>query len=239
MSRSLAAIFSLLVVAAADGPPLPHAAGAPAGPGPGCGGSFTAARGDTLYSIARRCETSVAELVQENRLGQPPQLAAGQRLGIPGFAAAEPPKPPGGGAATPPGPGAASASADTARSPGATTAAAGAARGRQRLSLPGGRHPLLAGALGADQPDGLARGQSGGRPAGHRRGHGDPAAAGCGAAGADAAARAAGQRAASGARRGSAAATSPAAASPAAPGNLAAAPLHGAACSAAGGRRGG
>ena len=54
-------------------------------PGPGCGGGFTAARGDTLYSIARRCETSVAELVQENRLGRPPVLEPGQRLAIPGF----------------------------------------------------------------------------------------------------------------------------------------------------------
>src|SRR5437868_7539822 len=94
MSRSLAAIFAFLLTAAADGPPLPHAAGVPAGPGPGCGGSFTAARGDTLYSIARRCETSVAGLVQENRLGRPPQLAAGQELDIPGFAARERPKPP-------------------------------------------------------------------------------------------------------------------------------------------------
>ena len=82
MSRSLAAFCFLPLIAAA---PLPHAAGAPAGPGPGCGGGFTAARGDTLYSIARRCETSVAELVQENRLGRPPQLAAGQQLEIPGF----------------------------------------------------------------------------------------------------------------------------------------------------------
>jgi LysM repeat protein len=79
-------MFSLLLVAAADAPPLPHAAGRPDGPGPGCGGGFTAARGDTLYSIARRCETTVTELVQENRLGRPPQLAAGQQLDIPGFA---------------------------------------------------------------------------------------------------------------------------------------------------------
>jgi LysM repeat protein len=94
MSRSLAACSALLLIAAANEPPLPHASGAPAGPGPGCGGGFTAARGDTLYSIARRCETSVVELVQENRLGQPPVLAAGQRLGIPGFDGAEAPKPP-------------------------------------------------------------------------------------------------------------------------------------------------
>ena len=98
MSRPLAAFLFLLLIAAANGPSpataLPHASGAPAGPGPGCGGGFTAARGDTLYSIARRCETSVAELVQENRLGQPPVLAAGRALAIPGFARAEAPKPP-------------------------------------------------------------------------------------------------------------------------------------------------
>lgn len=85
MSRAFALPFAFFLIAAAEAAPLPHAAGAPAGPGPGCGGSFTAARGDTLYSIARRCETSVAELVQENALGRPPQLAAGQRLDIPGF----------------------------------------------------------------------------------------------------------------------------------------------------------
>lgn len=86
MSRLIALITAFFLTAAAEAGPLPHAAGAPAGPGPGCGGGFTAARGDTLYSIARRCETTVTELAQENRLGQPPQLAAGQDLTIPGFA---------------------------------------------------------------------------------------------------------------------------------------------------------
>jgi peptidoglycan DL-endopeptidase CwlS len=85
MSRSFALLFAFFLTAAVEATPLPHASGAPAGPGPGCGGGFTAARGDTLYSIARRCETSVTELVQENRLGRPQQLAAGQRLAIPGF----------------------------------------------------------------------------------------------------------------------------------------------------------
>jgi LysM repeat protein len=85
MSRAFALPLAFFLIAAAEAAPLPHASGAPAGPGPGCGGGFTAARGDTLYSIARRCETSVAELVQENDLGRPPQLATGQRLDIPGF----------------------------------------------------------------------------------------------------------------------------------------------------------
>src|SRR5690349_1511750 len=94
MSRLIAVLSALFLAAAADGAPLPHASGAPAGPGPGCGGAFTAARGDTLYSIARRCETSVAELVQENRLGRPQQLAAGQQLDIPGFGRRESLAPP-------------------------------------------------------------------------------------------------------------------------------------------------
>ncbi|HTU12843.1 MAG TPA: LysM peptidoglycan-binding domain-containing protein [Allosphingosinicella sp.] len=94
MSRPLALIFAFFLTAAAERAPLPHAAGAPAGPGPGCGGGFTAARGDTLYSIARRCETSVTELTQENRLGRPPRLSAGQALAIPGFERAEAPRPP-------------------------------------------------------------------------------------------------------------------------------------------------
>jgi LysM repeat protein len=93
MSRAIAACLALLLTAAADGPSLPHASGAPAGPGPGCGGGFTAARGDTLWSIARRCETTVTELVQENRLGEPPVLETGQVLGIPGFDRPEAPKP--------------------------------------------------------------------------------------------------------------------------------------------------
>lgn len=85
MSRLIAVLFALSLTAAAQAAPLPHASGRPDGPGPGCGGGFTAARGDTLYSIARRCETSVTELMQENRLGRPPRLAAGQQLDIPGF----------------------------------------------------------------------------------------------------------------------------------------------------------
>ncbi len=85
MSRLFALLSAFLLSATAEATPLPHASGAPAGPGPGCGGGFTAARGDTLYSIARRCETSVAELIQENGLGRPPRLAEGQRLAVPGF----------------------------------------------------------------------------------------------------------------------------------------------------------
>lgn len=94
MSRPLALFFAFFLIAAADSGPLPHASGRPDGPGPGCGGAYTAARGDTLYSIARRCETSVAELVQENRLGSRPVLEPGQRLAIPGFEPAAPPLPP-------------------------------------------------------------------------------------------------------------------------------------------------
>ena len=94
MSRPLALLFAFFLIAAADSGPLPHASGRPDGPGPGCGGGFTAARGDTLWSIARRCESSVAELMQENRLGRPPVLETGQRLAIPGFARDEASPPP-------------------------------------------------------------------------------------------------------------------------------------------------
>jgi LysM repeat protein len=80
MSRAAAALLSLILIAAADTGPLPHAAGTPDGAGPRCGGGFTAARGDTLYSIARRCGVTVAELVEGNGLGHPPRLAAGQRI---------------------------------------------------------------------------------------------------------------------------------------------------------------
>lgn len=82
MSRPLALLFAFFLIAADDTGPLPHASGTPAGPGRNCGGAYTVARGDTLYSIARRCETSVAWLVRVNELGDPPQLEPGQELEI-------------------------------------------------------------------------------------------------------------------------------------------------------------
>lgn len=50
----------------------------------GCGASITTYSGDTVYSIARRCNVSVRELIEANRLQAPYQINAGQVLRIPG-----------------------------------------------------------------------------------------------------------------------------------------------------------
>lgn len=84
MSRSLAAVvLAVFLIAAVDGPPAPA--------GRGCGGNYIVVRGDTLVSVARRCESSVAELAQENGGAR---LEAGQRLIIPGIAPPARPAPP-------------------------------------------------------------------------------------------------------------------------------------------------
>lgn len=49
-----------------------------------CGGTVTTYSGDTVYSIARRCNVSVRELIEANRLQAPYQINAGQMLRIPG-----------------------------------------------------------------------------------------------------------------------------------------------------------
>ncbi|HEV7658946.1 MAG TPA: LysM peptidoglycan-binding domain-containing protein [Allosphingosinicella sp.] len=65
--------FSLAAVALSLlGPPAPGA----------CGDSYTVARHDTLYSIARRCGFGVGEIARANRL-DPTRIAAGQRLVLP------------------------------------------------------------------------------------------------------------------------------------------------------------
>jgi LysM repeat protein len=65
--------FSLTAVALSLlGPPAPGA----------CGDSYTAARHDTLYSIARRCGFGVGEIARANRI-DPTRIAAGQRLILP------------------------------------------------------------------------------------------------------------------------------------------------------------
>ncbi|HYI49282.1 MAG TPA: LysM peptidoglycan-binding domain-containing protein [Allosphingosinicella sp.] len=53
----------------------------PAAPG-ACGDSYTVARHDTLYSIARRCGFGVGEIARANRI-DPARIAAGQRLILP------------------------------------------------------------------------------------------------------------------------------------------------------------
>jgi LysM repeat protein len=80
MSRPLA--FALLFAASASlavGPPAPMTGG--------CGGSYVVARGDTLYSIARRCHSSVVAVAQASRLNDPRRIEIGQRLVIPGSGA--------------------------------------------------------------------------------------------------------------------------------------------------------
>lgn len=75
-----------LALAACD--PNMTSGGAPVTRGPaamaGCGPSVTAYSGDTVYSIARRCNVSVRELIEANHLQAPYQINAGMVLRIPG-----------------------------------------------------------------------------------------------------------------------------------------------------------
>jgi LysM repeat protein len=65
--------------------PLLGAASVTAGVAPGrCGDTYNVARNDTLYSIARRCRGSVAELMALNRISDPRRLEIGQRLVLAG-----------------------------------------------------------------------------------------------------------------------------------------------------------
>ncbi len=77
--------------------PPPEAA---AGPSGGQVTSYTVARGDTVYSIARRFNTTPAAIIQLNNLANPDQLVVGQTLLIPGAqaggAGAQPVAPSGG-----------------------------------------------------------------------------------------------------------------------------------------------
>jgi LysM repeat protein len=78
MSRSLA--FALLFAVSAS-----LAAGPPAPATGGCGGFYVVAPGDTLYSIARRCHSSVVAVAQASGLADPRRIEIGRRLVIPGF----------------------------------------------------------------------------------------------------------------------------------------------------------
>jgi murein DD-endopeptidase MepM/ murein hydrolase activator NlpD len=54
-------------------------------PGQGsCGGTVTVQPGETVYSVSRRCNVSVRELIEANRLQPPYGVAAGMVLRIPG-----------------------------------------------------------------------------------------------------------------------------------------------------------
>jgi len=75
MSRPLAAALCLGLIASAAA--LPHARGR-------CeGGAYVVMRGDTLYSIARHCRSSVAAIAQTSGLADPRRIEIGQRLVIP------------------------------------------------------------------------------------------------------------------------------------------------------------
>lgn len=49
-----------------------------------CGGAVTVYSGDTLYSIARRCNVSVRDLIEANNLSAPYVIVPGQAIRIPG-----------------------------------------------------------------------------------------------------------------------------------------------------------
>jgi len=74
MSRPLAAALMLPLIAAAG---LPHAQGV-------CSDVYTVIRGDTLYSIARLCRSSVAAIAAASRVDDPRRIETGQVLVIPG-----------------------------------------------------------------------------------------------------------------------------------------------------------
>jgi murein DD-endopeptidase MepM/ murein hydrolase activator NlpD len=75
-----------LALAACD--PNFQSGGAPVTRGPqsvsGCGATVTTYSGDTVYAIARRCNVSVRELIEANRLQAPYQINPGMVLRIPG-----------------------------------------------------------------------------------------------------------------------------------------------------------
>lgn len=83
--RLALAALAPLVLAACD--PNMMGGGAPVTRGPaasGCGGTVTIYGGDTVYSIARRCNVSVRELIEANRLQAPYQIYPGMVLRVPG-----------------------------------------------------------------------------------------------------------------------------------------------------------
>ncbi|MBC7906929.1 MAG: LysM peptidoglycan-binding domain-containing M23 family metallopeptidase [Rhodospirillaceae bacterium] len=82
------AMVLLITVALAACDPNWQGGGAPVTRGPmahaGCGGTVTTYSGDTVYSIARRCNVSVRELIEANRLQAPYLINPGMLLRVPG-----------------------------------------------------------------------------------------------------------------------------------------------------------
>jgi LysM repeat protein len=78
MSRLLAPALLLMSLSLAAGPPAPEPRSG------GCGGAHVVVRGDTLYSIARRCHSSVVAIAAASRLADPRRIEVGQELIVPG-----------------------------------------------------------------------------------------------------------------------------------------------------------
>lgn len=85
--------FSALVAACGSSQKAPITSAGGAGAS-SSGGTYVVQRGDTLYSIARRHGTTVANLSQLNRISDPSQLEVGQRLNVGGGRAAAVPAAP-------------------------------------------------------------------------------------------------------------------------------------------------
>ncbi|MCP2670590.1 M23 family metallopeptidase [Maricaulaceae bacterium EIL42A08] len=64
--------------------PAPITRGGASSGAASCAGDVVVRRGDTLYSIARRCGVSTQDIARENRLSPPYTLNTGQRLRMPG-----------------------------------------------------------------------------------------------------------------------------------------------------------
>jgi len=79
-----AAAAALILAACAGDPRGPAPIQRGSGASAACGSAVTVRRGDTLYAIAQRCGTSVAELARENGISQNAAIQPGQRLSMPG-----------------------------------------------------------------------------------------------------------------------------------------------------------
>ncbi|MDO5666502.1 MAG: peptidoglycan DD-metalloendopeptidase family protein [Alcaligenaceae bacterium] len=79
--------FSALLAACGSGSKAPITSAGGAGAASSAAGTYVVQRGDTLYSIARRHGTTVANLSNLNGITDPSQLEVGQRLRVGGAAA--------------------------------------------------------------------------------------------------------------------------------------------------------
>ncbi|WP_068496598.1 LysM peptidoglycan-binding domain-containing M23 family metallopeptidase [Magnetospirillum moscoviense] len=85
VSKGLSALLVPLVLAACDPTWQGRApVNRPVAGHSGCGAAITVQPGETVYSISRRCNVSVRELIEANHLQAPYGLAAGMVLRMPG-----------------------------------------------------------------------------------------------------------------------------------------------------------